>query len=273
MSDWRMKPESNRAVRVLRVVEEAEGVSTLYFRDPLCREAQPGQFIMVWVPGLEEVPMSLSTIDEESSITVKAVGPTSRALTSMRGGEPIGLRGPFGRGFTIMGERPLLVAGGIGVAPLKPLLERMLSRGLKPTMILGARTRDRLIFLRRFRELLGDRLHIATDDGSLGYRGLASEYAERLLEEHDFDIIYACGPEGMMAAVYRAAERFGLPIQVSLERYMKCAVGLCGSCAIGPYRVCRDGPVFDGNMLRRVLDEFGHRRLDPSGRPIPLENG
>ncbi|RLI18373.1 dihydroorotate dehydrogenase electron transfer subunit [Candidatus Bathyarchaeota archaeon] len=268
-----MRAEAHRAVRILRVVEEAEGFSTLYFRDALCRKAQPGQFIMVWPPGMEEVPMSLSTIGGESSITVKAVGPTSRRLTSLGEGDLIMIRGPFGRGFTLIGEKPLLVAGGIGVAPLKPLLERMLTRGLKPTLILGAGTRDRLIFLRRFRELLGDRLHIATDDGSLGYRGLASEYAENLLEEHNFDIIYACGPEGMMAAVYRAAERFGLPIQVSLERYMKCAVGLCGSCAIGPYRVCRDGPVFDGNMLRRVLDEFGHRRLDPSGKPIPLERG
>ncbi len=271
MSDWRMRAEAHRAVRILRVVEEAEGVSTLYFGDALCRKAQPGQFIMVWPPGAEEVPMSLSTIGGESSITVKAVGPTSRRLTSLGEGDLIMIRGPFGRGFTLMGEKPLLVAGGTGVAPIKPLVEEMLSRGLKPTLILGARTKDRLLFLNRLRRLLGSKLHIATDDGSLGFSGPASKYAERLLDEGCFDAVYACGPEAMMAALYRAAERRGLPIQVSLERYMKCAIGLCGSCAIGPYRVCRDGPVFNGEMLRRVLDEFGRRRLDPSGRSTPLE--
>jgi len=271
LSDWRMRPEAHRVVRVLRVVEEAEGVSTLYFSDPLCRKARPGQFVMVWVPGLEEVPMSLSTIGGESSITVKAVGPTSRRLTSLGEGEFMVIRGPFGRGFTLMGEKPFLVAGGTGAAPIKPLVEKMLSQGLRPTLILGARTRNMLLFLNRLRELLGFKLHIATDDGSLGFKGLASKYAERLLNEGEFDAVYACGPERMMAAIYRAAERHGLPIQVSLERYMKCALGLCGSCAIGPYRVCRDGPVFNSEMLREILDEFGHRHLDPSGRSTPLE--
>jgi dihydroorotate dehydrogenase electron transfer subunit len=267
-----MRPEALRVVRVLRVMEEADGISTLYFRDELCREAEAGQFVMVWIPGVEEVPMSLSTIGEEASITVKAVGDTSRRLTSMKGGELIGLRGPFGRGFEIRGERPMLVAGGTGMAPFKPLIGEMTERGLEPTLVLGARTKSRLLFLQRLRGLPGLRLHVATDDGSMGFRGLASEYAERLMDERNFDSIYACGPERMMAAVYRAAEKRGLPIQVSLERYMKCAVGLCGSCGIGPYRVCRDGPVFDGEMLRRVSEEFGHRRLDPSGRPIPLED-
>lgn len=272
MSDWRMRPEALRVVRVLRVVEEAEEVSTLYFMDELCGEAEPGQFVMVWIPGVKEIPMSLSAIEEEASITVKAVGASSKSLTSMKGGESIGVRGPFGRGFTIRGESPLLVAGGTGVAPLKPLVERMLREGLEPTLVLGARSRSRLLFLRRLRGFLGLRLHVATDDGSLGFRGLASEYAERLMDEGDFDVVYVCGPEAMMAAVYLAAEERELPIQVSLERYMKCALGLCGSCAIGPYRVCRDGPVFDSEMLRVVSEEFGRSRLDPSGRPTPLEN-
>ena len=272
LSGWRMRAEAVRARSLVRVERETDDMRTLCFRDELCSQASPGQYVMVWAPGVDEVPMSLSTIgrDEVSSVTVRSVGEATRALCGLRAGDRIGVRGPFGNGFTIVGTSPLIVGGGTGAASLVPLAEAMLGRGLKPTFVLGARNVDRLLFRRRLERQLGDRLVSATDDGSCGFRGLASECASRMMEEKCFDIVYMCGPELMLASIFAAAEERGIPVQASLERYIKCAVGLCGSCAIGPYRVCKDGPVFSSEQLRALREEFGRRRMDPSGRMVEV---
>jgi len=190
-----------RAVEVLRVVRETPRTTTIYFRDPLCAQAAPGQFVMVYVPGLEEVPMSLSTIrpDGLASISVSIAGETTRALSDVKPGSLLGLRGPFGRGFRISGRKPLLVGGGTGIAPLMPLAELMASAGLKPTFLMAARTREDLLFLERAERALGpENIRIATEDGSLGFRGLATELAGILLEEGEHDSLYACGREPML---------------------------------------------------------------------------
>lgn len=274
MSDWRMSPEAVRVRRLVGIERETDEVRTLYFRDELCSEAAPGQYVMVWAPGVDEVPMSLSTIsrDGASSITISSVGEATEALCGLRAGDRIGVRGPFGNGFTIVGASPLIVGGGTGVASLTPLAEAMVGSGMRPTFVSGARSAGILIFRGRLENLLGDRLFLATDNGSCGFRGFASEYALGLLEERTFDSVYMCGPELMMISVFDAAEERGIPVQASLERYIKCAVGLCGSCAIGPYRVCRDGPVFGSEQLRAVRDEFGRRRMDPSGRMVEVDH-
>ena len=272
LSGWRMRAEAVRARSLVRVERETDDMRTLYFRDELCSQASPGQYVMVWAPGVDEVPMSLSTIgrDEVSSVTVRSIGEATRALCGLRAGDRIGVRGPFGNGFTIVGTSPLIVGGGTGAASLVPLAEAMLGRGVKPTFVLGARDVDRLLFRRRLERQLGERLVSATDDGSCGFRGLASECASRRMEEKCFDIVYMCGPELMMASIFAAVEERGIPVQASLERYIKCAVGLCGSCAIGPYRVCKDGPVFSSEQLRALREEFGRRRMDPSGRMVEV---
>ena len=274
MSDWRMRPEAVRVRRLVKVERETDDVVTLYFRDDLCSKASPGQYVMIWAPGVDEVPMSLSTIgrDGVSSITVRAVGEATEVLCGLRAGEKVGVRGPFGNGFTIVGSIPLIVGGGTGVATLKPLIEEMLSEGIEPALVMGARNVSHLLFSSRLERLLGDRFVPATDDGSYGFRGLASECALRLLEEQRFDVVYTCGPELMMVSVFDASEARGIPLQASLERYIKCAVGLCGSCAIGPYRVCKDGPVFHSAQLRAVWEEFGRRRMDPSGRMVDVDH-
>ena len=274
MSDWRMRPEAVRVRRLVEVERETDDVVTLYFKDDLCSKASPGQYVMIWAPGVDEVPMSLSTIgrDGVSSITVRAVGEATKVLCGLRTGERVGVRGPFGNGFTIVGSSPLIVGGGTGVATLKPLIEEMLSEGIEPALVMGARNVSHLLFSSRLERLLGDRFVPATDDGSYGFRGLASECALRLLEEQRFDVVYTCGPELMMVSVLDAAEARGIPLQASLERYIKCAVGLCGSCAIGPYRVCKDGPIFHSAQLRAVWEEFGRRRMDPSGRMVEVDH-
>jgi dihydroorotate dehydrogenase electron transfer subunit len=267
------RPEGMRVRRLTEVAEEGE-MRSLYFMDEQCSNAVPGQYVMIWYPEAEEVPMSLSTIDHDgfSSILVKPVGESTEALCRLNRGDRVGLRGPFGNGYEVQGSSPLLVAGGTGVASLTPLAEEFVARGVQPTLVLGARTEDQLTYRGRLEELLGENLLLATDDGSCGFRGFASEYASRLMGERRFDAVYTCGPELMMAVVFREADEMGIPVQASLERYVKCAVGLCGSCGIGPFRVCKDGPVFNTEQLRAVREEFGRRRMDPSGRSVRVDH-
>ncbi len=147
----------------------------------------------------------------------------------------------------------------------------MIENGVKPTFIMGATTANQLLFRERLMKVLGEGLHISTDDGSEGFHGFASDLTTKLLNEHKFDHVYACGPELMTLKVFSEAEKHGIMMQASLERLCKCAIGLCGSCAIGPYRVCMDGPVFDSEMLRSIGDEFGRFKMDSSGRKIKLD--
>jgi len=263
-----------RAVRVLRLVAESTTTKTIFFRDFLCAGAVPGQFVMVWVPGVDEVPMSLSTIGHDGlcSITVARVGEATTALHKLKPGDKIGIRGPFGRGFTIHRGKCLVVGGGTGMAPLVPLIQRLEAAGAKVHVVLGARTTGEVILLEAVkRALKRGRLTVSTEDGSLGFKGLAKEAAEELLRRESYDKIYACGREGLITRMLELAVKHDVEMEASLERFMKCGVGLCGSCCLGPYLVCRDGPVFDKKMLLEVSDELGRFRRDEAGRPIPVE--
>jgi dihydroorotate dehydrogenase electron transfer subunit len=268
-----MKPEELRVTTIEKRVRESPDIYTLHFRDEPSIEAHPGQYMMTWIPGVDEVPMSLSGINLEglNSVTVRIVGEATQSLCGLNPGDRMGLRGPLGKGFKIKGSKPLLIGGGTGIATLKPLVGSMINKNLRPTLVIGSKNVEQLIFREIFREEPALNLIEATDDGTCGYHGYATECAATIIDD-GYDHIYTCGPELMMASIYRDAEDRGMPIQASLERYIKCAAGLCGSCAIGPYRVCADGPVFDTHMLRRIRDRFGVSRLDQSGKKIKVEH-
>lgn len=241
--------------RITAVIPETPGVKTLVFDREMV--FNPGQFVMVWVPGEDEIPMALSTA---SSITVQEVGDATRALCSLGEGAKIGLRGPFGNGFSPRG-RTLAVAGGVGAAPLLgcALQEKV------ETFLLGARTGGELLFCDRLEGCTD--LETSTDDGSAGYHGRVGDLmAARDL--HAYQSILVCGPERMMQAVLSTLYQEGIPArgQFSLHRYMKCGVGVCGSCCTDPHglRVCRDGPIFPGDLL--IDSEFGKYSRDGSGR-------
>jgi dihydroorotate dehydrogenase electron transfer subunit len=257
-------------VKIERVVKETPDIYTLYFS--AITGARPGQYVMVWLPGVDEVPMSLSTIGRNSSITVRVVGDATQIMSEFKAGDRIGLRGPFGNGYTAKGSNPIMIGGGTGIASLVPLAEEMKLKEVNPTFIIGARSKNQLLFKSRLSRLLGLNLVISTDDGSEGYHGYASTLASEMMSRGKFDQLYICGPEIMALKIWTEAERLGIPTQASLERLCKCAVGLCGSCAIGPYRVCRDGPVFDSSRLREVAADFGKRRMDASGRMIRVDH-
>lgn len=241
-------------VTITRVVQESPNVTTIYFDHTFSSE--PGQFVMVWAPGIDEIPMALSYPD---AITVQRVGDATTALVTKKPGERIGIRGPFGNGFVIRGKT-LAIAGGVGAAPL-------LRIGLEypdVTFLLGARTAEELIFYDTLSSACDVR--VATDDGSTGYHG----YVAGLLNEinmDEYETIVVCGPDPMMRSVLKVLEgRNALDkSQFSMHRYMKCGVGLCGSCCVDPdgVCVCKDGPVFAGQMV--IKSELGKYHRNAAG--------
>jgi dihydroorotate dehydrogenase electron transfer subunit len=249
---------------VVNVINETKNIKTIKFKWP--KTVKPGQFVMVWIPGVDEVPMSISYSGDETGITVEAVGDATRALHALKPGDKIGIKGPLGNGFRLEGRDILAVGGGSGTAALALALEKAVKAGAKVRMAVGARSSDCLLFCDRFREL-GVEVHASTDDGTEGHCGFSTEVAGKLIAEKRPDQIIACGPEPMMAVMLKIAITEKIPIQCSLERYMKCGLGICGSCQCGKYTVCGDGPVFDGETLAAIPD-FGKWKRDASGNIV-----
>jgi dihydroorotate dehydrogenase electron transfer subunit len=187
--------------------------------------------------------------DDPLSLTIAQIGPFTRALCDLRAGDRLWVRGPYGRGFGDLGRsRLLLIAGGSGAAGLALLAKRARQQGSAVGVVLGARTAG-LLMLRWRYQALGCDTMLATDDGTLGFHGNALEAARPLLDTLPIDALYACGPEPMLRAVARAARERKIPCWVSLERVMKCGIGVCGSCHCGDKLVCADGPVFPGEVV------------------------
>jgi len=257
-------------VRIVSVKKETQNVKTIYFEWESAEKAQPGQFVMVWIPGVDEIPLSLSNVGSKiASVTVKMVGNGTAALHQMNVGDMIGIRGPYGRSFAVTGDKVLIVAGGVGMAPILPLIREVCSKGCNVTVVAGFKSSDEIIFrdyLESSPKALGIKVYLCTEDGSLGIKGTALEVARKILKNEVFDCVYVCGKETLIRGVFDESIRKGIEIQASLERYMRCGVGLCGSCVLGEYLVCRDGPVFDTEMLKNVVDELGNFKRDECGR-------
>ena len=242
---------------IQEVISEATEVRT--FRLDRNLDPAPGQYVMVWIRGVDEVPMSFSGPD---TITVQSVGVATQALFQFSAGDSLGLRGPLGNGFILRGKNILLIGGGVGTAPLAFLGEQARSQGLEVASLLGFRSRDDLIFETRF-EALGD-TYITTDDGSVGIHGRVAEGLKGL-NLSEYDQIYICGPEMMMWDIISKTREHAGKTQACINRYFKCAAGICGSCCLDPdgVRVCVEGPVI---MADRLLEsEFGRYRRGPSG--------
>jgi len=249
-------------------------VKTFTFKDRECSKAKPGQFLMLWIPRVDEIPLSILDAGEDGaiSVAVKKVGEATKALHSKKTGEIIGIRGPFGNSFTVRTGKILMVGGGTGIAPLLFLAKQLASRVQKLIFVIGAKTREELLFIGELEQLCNKGNVVATtEDGSYGIKCLATTPLETLLAKEKFDIIYTCGPEQMMLRVLDLAGKNSIALQASLERLMRCAIGLCGSCVVGKYRVCRDGPIFTAEQLREVKSEFGISKRDFNGKKIPLE--
>jgi len=274
LSVYHIAANQLRTTHILNVKTESPTVKTFTFKDKQCAKAKPGQFLMLWIPGVDEIPLSILDTRENGTVAVavKKVGEATQALHKKKVGDIVGIRGPFGNNFAVRKGKMLMVGGGTGIAPLLLLAKKSKFKAPKPVFVIGAKTREELLFISELEEICGKCNVVATtEDGSYGVKCLATEPLEELLVKGKFDIVYTCGPEQMMQKVFDLAEKHGVASEASLERLMRCAIGLCGSCVIGKYRVCRDGPVFTAEQLSEVKSEFGISKRDFDGKKIPLE--
>jgi NAD(P)H-flavin reductase len=255
---------------------ETKNVYTLKLVDlpeAVCRGV-PGQFLMLDLPGYSAVPISISRYREgEIFLTIRTEGATTRALTSLRPGSQVGLRGPVGRGWPIeeaFGRDVVIVAGGIGLPPLRPLIDRILAaRGHfgRVRLFYGARSPKDLLFTEELKAWAArpdisvgvtvDRAQVGTWSGAVG---VVTHLFDREPIDGSHTTAFVCGPEKMMSATANSlAGRGILPerIFLSMERHMQCGIGLCGHCQMGPSFVCKDGPVFSRRELGESLDVEG----------------
>jgi NAD(P)H-flavin reductase len=262
----RMDPMQPRRYRVMRAWRELDGVASVELAplDGPPVPFQPGQFNMIYAFGVGEIPISISGDAAQTQVTVhttRDVGAVSAAIVALQAGDVVGLRGPFGSIWPVAGEtgrHAVFVAGGLGLAPLRPAIYHVLNSRADytgMTLVYGARSPDDLLYeaeLRTWKSRLDVQVLVTVDraaPGWLGRVGVVTTALDHALAAVPPDSIsaFVCGPEIMMRFAVQGLMAAGVAqdrIWISMERNMKCAIGFCGHCQFGPDFVCKDGPVF-----------------------------
>jgi anaerobic sulfite reductase subunit B len=266
-----------RRYRVAKTRSETHDTVTLTLDavDAAVPAPAPGQFTMLTVFGVGEVPISVSGADEprieadqgDGTLvqTLRAVGAVTKALHDAEPGAVVGVRGPFGIGWDLdaaRGHDVLIVAGGLGLAPLRPVLRAVLARRElygQVSVLVGARTPADILYVDELEQISDAHVAVTVDqpdDGWHGKVGLVTTLLAGAAFDPEEAVAYVCGPELMMRFTADALVRKGIAaerIQVSLERNMHCGVGLCGHCQLGPLIICRDGPVVTYDQVAPLL--------------------
>ncbi len=257
-------PMAPRFYPVQRVVRETHDCFSLVIDVPASDgfDVQPGQFNMLYAFGIGEIPVSMSSAPsngEPLTHTVRSVGTVTEALGRFKAGDELGLRGPFGQGWPLAeaeGRDVVVIAGGIGLSPLRPAVYQMLADRDKygrMAVVFGTRTPDDILHqkdLEAWSARLDVDVNVTVDYAAgnwHGQVGVVTRLIPRLDIDPDNTIAFVCGPEIMMRFSLAELRKRGVKddaVYVSMERNMKCAVGFCGHCQYGPHFVCRDGPVF-----------------------------
>lgn len=254
---------NHKPLKITEIREESENIRTFLFDESI--EAIPGQFIFAWIPGVAEKPFSLSYLNP-LGITVRRRKTFTTALFELKERDRVWIRGPYGNGFPMKelssSSRVYIIGGGTGIAPLALVAEQI--EGSDIISFLGAKNASEIILEDRFRKV--GKTYIATEDGSKGHRGIVTDLIKEYGISENSKAV-ACGPEKMLLNSAQILELYlNLNnIYLSLERYMKCGRGACGSCECGGYRVCVDGPVFSYEQMRTIKD-FGAFKKDRAGR-------
>jgi len=244
---------------ITRIKKEAQDMRTIYLKGKL--SCKPGQFIMVWLPGVDEKPMAISELrSNEFGFTYHTIGTFTRGLDSLKVGSLLGIRGPYGNSFS-QKKKAVVVGGGVGMASVATLIDVLDN----PIVIHGAKTKFHILYKDRFKDMI-----ITTDDGSEGEQGFVTVALKRILETKKVNIVYTCGNEFMMKAVVEMCTQYKVPCEASIERYMKCGFGICGACVMGDKVVCTDGPIFTGKELSANL-EFGKCARLKTGKRVSLK--
>jgi len=243
--------------------EPAPGIVIVSIRAPeLARAVEAGQFVMVVPPGGERVSTALGVYEadgERVSLMLVVVGARTRELASLRSGDPLVVYGPLGNGFDLagLGRDVALVAGGVGVAPMLLTARDLIARGTRVTLYYGARTASALVDVELF-EALGAEVVLATDDGTRGHHGYATDLLSRAERRHA--TVAACGPSPMLRSVARVAKALGLAAQLSLEETFACGVGACWGCIVPLDRASAQAPKFPQAVASETRD-YVHARI------------
>lgn len=257
-----LKTDIPQMLEISNIIQEAKSQKSFFFRHSL--DCKPGQFVMVWLPGIDEKPMAVSYWSKnEFAFTSQAIGKFTNALLKLKKGDKVGIRGPYGNCFTAKGNA-VVVGGGVGMASVSTLIDSLKN----PVIVNGARSKEYLIYLKRFKN---KNVIVATDDGSYGRKGFATDALTEVLEnkKNKIRIVYTCGPEIMMKKVFEICKKYKIECEASLERMMKCGFGVCGACMANDRIVCMDGPIFNSKQLKN-LSEFGNTARLKSGRKVSL---
>lgn len=276
----RTNPWLAHEVLIDHVTPEIEGVATyhLRFSDPVSAAAytfRPGQFNMLYLPGVGESAISVSANPhsrETWAHTIRVAGNVTTALSRLGAGGALGLRGPFGSSWPLeeaRGKSVILVAGGIGLPPLRPVIYEILSRRgdfEDVTLLYGSRTAETLLYTVEYDQWRqqGIDIRLTVDRATPGWEGnvgVVPLLFDRLtLGDPAQCVVFTCGPEVMMRFAAKSAFRHGISnadLWLSMERNMQCAIGLCGHCQLGPTFVCRDGPIFRYDCMEPFMTVEG----------------
>ena len=259
---------------VARVDRPAADLAILWTEENF--QCEPGQFVFVWLPGDMEKPFA-PAFDTPNALVARAVGPFTKALCKLEPGDAFYMRGPYGTQFDPLPDPApdayCLVGGGTGIAPLLLLAKRLSDHAPADRIhvFLGGRSANQIYFQEEFQQYA--MLHIATDDGSAGFHGFVTQLLEKFLESRSEQTcqFYNCGPERMEKPAFEIQRRHPhTGIQTSVERYMKCGVGICGICAMDGLRTCVDGPVLSEAFIQ-CSNQFGRTHRTKTGELEPIE--
>lgn len=264
-------PMVPRPMEITRVIRETPDTLTFRLAPEGGHPFQPGQFNMLYLHGVGELPISISGDPARPEVlqhTVRAVGGVSIAMQALQKGDQLGVRGPYGNAWPVeeaRGKDVLFVAGGLGLAPLRPALYHVLAHRRdyrRVGLLYGARTPEDMLYPRELEAWAARDVWVQTtvDRRQIGWSGnvgVVTTLFRNLALDPAWTVAMVCGPEVMMRFAVRDLHALGLPhasVHVSLERNMKCGLGLCGQCQYGGFHVCKDGPVFRFDRVRHLFD-------------------
>jgi dihydroorotate dehydrogenase electron transfer subunit len=249
-----------KKIKIVDKKQETDIVSYFVFDKKI--NAKPGQFIMLWLAGEDEKPFSVANANP-LELAIAAIGPTTNNICKLEKGAELFYRGPYGKAYSLIGKKWLVVGGGYGFAPLRFLIKEGLkkNKNAKIDCVIGAKTKNLLMQEVKHKNI---KTYYTTDDGSFGIKGNVLAAVEPLLEKNNYDCIYCCGPEKMMYQIALLGEKKSIPTQISIERYYKCGFGLCGHCSVNGWLSCKDGPVIFGSDALKLKD-FGFYYKDKTG--------
>jgi len=232
-----------KTAKIIKIKKESPKVKTLVMDINI--DAKPGQYIMLWIPRVNEKPFGV-VYDKPFTLSIAKVGPFTKKVHELKVGDKVRFRGPYGNSFSKREGECLLVGGGYGVVPLYFFASSFpKSKRKNIILVLGAKTKEDLILVNDFKKM-GVKVQASTDDGSLGFKGFSTDLAQKVLKTGKFKSIYTAGPDIMMQKIAKIALDNKIFCEVSAGTFFKCGgIGLCGECALNGYLVCKEGTIFN----------------------------